>query len=108
MHRYAAALCLLTAVLDATQIVLVSASLGAVGGTLLYSAFAIGHARQSRWATWATILVPLLPLTLLGLWAVGIAVPRAPDGWMLGILGIQLAAAAVCLQLLRREPISGG
>lgn len=77
---------------------------GAIGGAVLYALVAGGAWFERRWAALAALLVPVLPVSILLATAVGVELPVAPDAVMVGILAIQLTAAALgAATLLRAE-----
>ena len=108
MHRYAAAACTGVCLADIVQLVVTPwepGRVGAIAGAVLYAVLAWGLASNRTWAAVGAVVTPLLPLTLITLWATGIASPKTPDGWMLGIFVVQLVAAALSVAVLRREPL---
>ena len=91
------AACALVAALDLAQLVVrvwEPRLLGALVGAVIYAAAAALCARGTPIGLWIARLVPLIPLVTLTGWALGAPVPVTPDAWMLGVLAVQLVAAA--------------
>ena len=105
-HRMAASVCALIAVADLVQPFLLPWApklVGAVLGGAFYAIAAVLLARGVRWVAWPVILLPVVPITTLALWAAGATLPVTPDLPMVGVLGLQLAAAATCAAWMRQR-----
>ena len=92
-------------VADLAQVVLrpwVPKHAAALAAAALYLVLAGLVARGSRRAAWVLVAMPAVPLTTLAAWGAGLPVPVTPDGAMVGVLSLQLAAASGAAALLRR------
>lgn len=96
------------AVVDAAQVVWLGKGLGAIGGCALYTSFAWGALRGSRWARWGALLLPALPTSIL----IGLQGPEVMasvvDRPMVGVYAVQLGAAAAAAVDLAWEVADDG
>lgn len=74
---------------------------GAVLGGAIYLVAAVGLARGVRGLAGVLLVMPAIPLATLALFACGVSLPVRPDGFMIGVLSLQLTAALGSFVLLR-------
>lgn len=77
---------------------------GALGGAAIYALCAAGVARDVPAARLVVVAMPVIPIGVLGLWATGLATSVQPDAPMVGVLALQLCAAALAAATPRRAP----